>query len=937
LSADKDSNAETAASGVNRAAKTAVGVPALPDVPADRPSDLRVTRPLLPKEGAETDEASTELDVPPVSAEKAERVLEAPGLASAESRAPHAETAPASPERATRRDGVAMSVASPPKGPGVAGALPKPAPKGQPSTKTLPPSADMFHARGRTPSRAPELEKGTRPGLAPDAPPSRGRSTLLLDSSAQASGPRDLDPSKERPPIVLPGSRAIPPKAITQAPPWSEGAARVGSRIPKGPSAPRSREPSIEEISSSLLLADASGELPETGVEELSGSLLIEEAPDGRPALKPVPTAPPPARPSVKPPVPKSRSTRPSEAAHRALLGVPEVLQATPAADLASSPTLVLTVASPPSSPTLDSTAAPSPTLPSRSLDVSAVASTSAPPGQTAPAAEAAAPPVETRAPEPVAPMSGDIEVTRLPRSGIAPLVEAVRGAMHTVRERVGRPAEKLLRDVIVRGKALRTRRAAGAATGEAAQRSATTFRPRALAAHAGLRDALQNLRARLRAEGGLRGVLQVVRTRLLADGALGAAGRPKWFLPVVAGAGLIVGIGFFAILASLIRGAGSAQAHDESPRVPSASTPALLPPALGTSVTSPPLAETPTAVPPPPAPPAWSACTVSGIPHVIAPTATLAAGVEVVRVGDDLALGFAPSDHEAIGVRLDAASLAAKATAKVRSRGAVRRVTPLPIGRGALILAVDTDDKNDRLQGRRTVVTDPAVQLGAADGHIAWARLGGAPSGALWALDEGADVESLRGAAETAGEPTLAVAFRRGGAIWMGVSTGSQPFTPKGSLGRIDGLGTAVGSPAVALSGGGALVAWSDRSSSDDPWRLRWTRFDAGSAPSTPETFVPPAGGKGEQAMSPSLTALPGGRFLFVWTEGPASGHDVRALTLGPDGKAVGAPLVISTPGVNAGQGQAAVTSRGPGVVAFLESGGNGYQVVATPIACGP
>jgi hypothetical protein len=71
------------------------------------------------------------------------------------------------------------------------------------------------------------------------------------------------------------------------------------------------------------------------------------------------------------------------------------------------------------------------------------------------------------------------------------------------------------------------------------------------------------------------------------------------------------------------------------------------------------------------------------------------------------------------------------------------------------------------------------------------------------------------------------------------------------------------------------------------------------------------------------------------VWTEGPASGHDVRALTLGPDGAAIGAPLVISNVGVNAGQGQAAVAASGQGVVAFLESSGSGFQVVATPIAC--
>ena len=87
---------------------------------------------------------------------------------------------------------------------------------------------------------------------------------------------------------------------------------------------------------------------------------------------------------------------------------------------------------------------------------------------------------------------------------------------------------------------------------------------------------------------------------------------------------------------------------------------------------------------------------------------------------------------------------------------------------------------------------------------------------------------------------------------------------------------------------------------------------------------------------MSPSLTAVPGGRFLLVWTEGPAAGHVLRALTLGPDGRAIGAPLELSTEGANAGQGQAAVAENGAGVVAFLESGKKGFEVAATSIVCG-
>jgi hypothetical protein len=406
---------------------------------------------------------------------------------------------------------------------------------------------------------------------------------------------------------------------------------------------------------------------------------------------------------------------------------------------------------------------------------------------------------------------------------------------------------------------------------------------------------------------------------------------RPRWFLPAVAVAGLAVGIGLVAIIVSAVRGGGDTDKTREAASGHATPTTSEAPTALTpTSAT----AVAPTATT---AAPSFVPCTVTGPPHVIAPNATVNAGVEVVRLGDDLALGFAPSDHEAIAVRIDPGTLSAGATARARSHDPVRRVTPIANGQGGLALLADADRKNDRLQGRRTVLGDPPLQLGASDGHVAWARVGGAPAGQLWSIDEGANVESLRGASNGDGDRTVALAYRRGSTVWMGVAAGSAAMAPKGDLAHVDGLGTAIGSPAVALGDGVVLVAWADRASSDVPWKLRWVRFVVGGAPGATETFVPPAGGKGEQAMSPAITAISGGRFLLVWTEGPMSGHDVRALTLSSEGKPLGAPLVISNVGVNAGQGQAAVTPSGRGVVAFLESSESGFQIGATPITCSP
>jgi hypothetical protein len=392
-------------------------------------------------------------------------------------------------------------------------------------------------------------------------------------------------------------------------------------------------------------------------------------------------------------------------------------------------------------------------------------------------------------------------------------------------------------------------------------------------------------------------------------------------------GAGLFVGIGLVAIIVSAARGGGDAKADDKASPSAVAST-GLLPPKSAAPVAPGPA--------PSPAPASTTACTVSGPPHVIGPSATVTAGVEVVRLGDDLALGFAPSDHDAIAIRIDPASLSASGTTKVHTRDTVKRVTPIANVKGGLSLVADVDRKTDRLQGRRTVLAEPALQLGASNAHVEFARLGGAPGGELWPLDEASPLDAMRGAVDAGGDHAIALAFRRPGSVWMGVTSAAPAPTPKGDLSHIEGLGPAVGSPAIAIGGGVVMAAWSDRASSDEPWKLRWTHFDAGGAPTASDTFHPPAGGKGEQAMSPALTALPGGRFLLAWTEGPMSGHDVRALTLSSDGKVLGAPLVISNPGINAGQAQVAVAGSGQGVAAFLETGGNGFQIVATPITCG-
>ncbi len=409
---------------------------------------------------------------------------------------------------------------------------------------------------------------------------------------------------------------------------------------------------------------------------------------------------------------------------------------------------------------------------------------------------------------------------------------------------------------------------------------------------------------------------------------AIARASGKSWPLPLVAAAGLLVGVGLVAIVvAAARRDTGPSRALAPAPVAATPATTGLAAhPAPPTATGSAPAATAATAL----------ACTVAGPHRVIAPNALLAAGIEVRAFGDDVAVGFATSEHQAMLVRLEPSSLAVSESSVSRSAEPVRRATPVPGKKGHLDLAVDVDRASDPLQGRRTMPLDPPLQIGAAEWQLAWAPPGHRVAAPLWPLDGDGKIEALRGARSETDLSSLAIAFRRAGAVWVGAADLREGLVPRGGLWRLGGAGPNVGFPALAYSDGVVVVAWADRATSDEPWSLRWVRFKAGEAPGDARAFTPPPGGKGEQAMSPGLAVVPGGGFLLVWTEGPPSGHAVRALTLSADGAAVGDPLNISNDRANAGQGQAAIAAHGRGVVAFLESSPGGFQVVATPITCG-
>jgi len=413
---------------------------------------------------------------------------------------------------------------------------------------------------------------------------------------------------------------------------------------------------------------------------------------------------------------------------------------------------------------------------------------------------------------------------------------------------------------------------------------------------------------------------------------------KNKLLVGVVAFIGLMLIISLLALVVSAFRGKPSelpsADTASSSSAVASGSP---VPPVTeaAPSTAAPPVvasASPPKAEEPKPAESGLGDCALAGEAHVVSPRAFVQSGVEAVAVPGAIALGFAVDPRNGTAVTVDPASIGITTTVKARAFGGdARRMSPL-LEKGKLTLVADADKKNDRLQVRRVVATTPAIDVGVAENAIVWAPHGLSSYAKIFLLDGDGTVDAIR-AVPLGSTKGIAVAFRRGNAIFVGTAKGEATLTPEGSLAKIAGLGQ-VGSPTIAVSGDSILVAWSDRASGQEPWQVRWTKLAPGGAPDTPKSLVLPEGGPGAQAMSPSVTGLGAGRFVIAWSEGTPS-HQVRAQTLGADGSPSGSAFTASAAGINAGQPQIAVGADGRGVVAFLAAKGKAYELHATPVAC--
>ncbi|HEY2509817.1 MAG TPA: hypothetical protein VGI39_03145, partial [Polyangiaceae bacterium] len=291
---------------------------------------------------------------------------------------------------------------------------------------------------------------------------------------------------------------------------------------------------------------------------------------------------------------------------------------------------------------------------------------------------------------------------------------------------------------------------------------------------------------------------------------------RGKYMIVGFAAVGAVVFLGMIGLIVGAVRKKPSEEPVPEATAAtvtPTPTTPATQAPPASVPAASHAAAST-----------LGAACTLAGPSHVLAPRAVVQSGVEVVAIDDRLGVGFASREREGYAIALNPSTLAATKTVRAKTADTIRRLVPFA-GTHGLAAAANVDHDGDALEGRRTIGASQPFDLGGANGGLAWAAYRSNDATMLWPLDGDVPIEALRAAPLDAAHEDAgwAIAFRRGPSIFAGVVNGSSSLTTKGPLIRVDGLGPQVGSPTIAAQDGVVLVAWADRAQPSEPWSLRW------------------------------------------------------------------------------------------------------------------
>jgi len=335
-----------------------------------------------------------------------------------------------------------------------------------------------------------------------------------------------------------------------------------------------------------------------------------------------------------------------------------------------------------------------------------------------------------------------------------------------------------------------------------------------------------------------------------------------------------------------------------------------------------------PSSVPAPSLPKADAGC------RLALPAAKIAASVErtvppyaaKLEKAGELALGIAETKTKGIGLRVDSKTLDVSQLFEEEGKDAVRGVVPLARS-GSLTFFVDRDDH--ALHSAHTVDEVPPFTLGVSD--AGFSRVVAGSTSLIWQLDPSVKITEPR-SAQLPGYG-YGVTFRRGGqsgAVMLGFV--ANDGDKKSELAEVPGAPKFLGTPVIAGSSAGALIAFAGRDAPSAAWKLYVSLAKPGAEPGAARELTEGSGGG---AISPALAALSGDRWLVQWTEGSSAQYHVHVQTFAADLSAVGASIAVSPKGANAGQGALATFADGAATLFILTTAGHDELWGAT-LACG-
>ncbi len=262
---------------------------------------------------------------------------------------------------------------------------------------------------------------------------------------------------------------------------------------------------------------------------------------------------------------------------------------------------------------------------------------------------------------------------------------------------------------------------------------------------------------------------------------------------------------------------------------------------------------------------------------------------------GDAVALGFASSKTQGVGLRLSSETLDATPAFEEEGKDAVRGVVPL-VHAGAPAFFVDRDDR--ALHSAHTVDEVPPFTLGLS--QAGFARVVAGATSLIWPLEPKVKITEPRSA--RAGGLGYGVTFRSGGqsgSVLLGFV--GADGEKRSELAEIPNAPKLLGTPIIAGGAGGVLVAFAGRDEADAPWQLFASLAAPGTAPTPARAIV---SGSGGGAISPALSAFEGDRWLVQWTEGSSGQYRVQVQIFAHDLSPVAHRVLASPKGANAGQG---------------------------------